>query len=189
MASAAAFAKLHDIVKQTDCLALARRLEKNMKWLLRIGTHLAAGGIGFALGIYFLPILIAPEGPNQQEVLSVADTSEYTAEFRRDLEDSDALHWGEGTVYVSRESIALEGRLAPGPDYRLYLSPEFVETEADFEAMKSRMVEVGTIRTFENFMVTVPSSIDPADYSAVIVWCETFGQFITAAEYQSRINS
>ena len=27
-------------------------------------------------------------------------------------------------------------------------------------------------------------NIDPRDYNAVIVWCETFGQFITAAKYQ-----
>ncbi len=155
-----------------------------MKWLIRIGTHLAAGGVGFALGIYLLPILIAPEGPGEQEVQLVADTSEFTAEFRRDLEDSDALHWGEGTLYVGPDSIALEGRLAPGPDYRLYLSPQFVETEAAFEALKAQMVEVGPIRTFENFMVQVPESVDPAAFSAAIVWCESFGQFITAAEYR-----
>ncbi len=155
-----------------------------MKWLIRIGTHLAAVGIGFVLGIYLLPILIAPEGPGVQEVQAAADSSEYTAEFRRDLADSDALHWGEGTLYVGPDSIALDGRLAPGPDYRLYLSPTFVETEAGFEALKSQMVEVGAIRTFENFMVPVPDSIDPSGFSAAIVWCESFGQFITAAEYQ-----
>nr|MDJ0905922.1 DM13 domain-containing protein [Woeseiaceae bacterium] len=77
-----------------------------------------------------------------------------------------------------------EGRLAPGPDYRLYLSPTFVETEADFEALKSSMVDIGPVRTFDNFMVAVPTGIDPADYRAVIVWCESFGQFITAAEYR-----
>ena len=155
-----------------------------MKWLIRIGTHAAAGGLGFVLGIYLLPILIAPEGPAEQEVRSVADRSQFTAEFRRDLEDSDALHWGEGTLYVGPDSIALEGRLAPGPDYRLYLSPEFVETEAGFEALKSQMIEVGPVRTFENFMVSVPDSVDPTAFSAAIVWCESSGQFITAAKYQ-----
>ena len=155
-----------------------------MKWLIRIGTHVAAGGIGFALGIYLLPILIAPESPDAQEVRSVAGDSRFTAEFRRDLEDSDALHWGEGTLYVGPDSIAFEGRLAPGPDYRLYLSPRFVETEAAFEALKAQMVEVGPVRTFENFMVPVPDSIDPEAFSAAIVWCESFGQFITAGQYQ-----
>lgn len=155
-----------------------------MKWLIRIGTHLAAVGIGFVLGIYMLPILIAPESPDAQEVMSVADNSQFSAEFRRDLEDSDSLHWGEGTLYVGSESIALEGRLAPGPDYRLYLSPEFVETEAEFLALKSRMVEVGIVRTFDNFQLAVPDSIDPSAFRAAIVWCESFDQFITAAEYQ-----
>ncbi len=155
-----------------------------MKWIIRLGTHLVAVGIGFVLGIYLLPILIAPEGPGEQEVQSVASKSLFTGEFRRDLQDSDALHWGEGTLYVGPDSIALEGRLAPGPDYRLYLSPRFVETEADFAALKADMVEVGPVRTFENFMVSVPDSVDPAAFKAAIVWCESFGQFITAAAYQ-----
>jgi hypothetical protein len=31
--------------------------------------------------------------------------------------------------------------------------------------------------------VPLPPAIDPADYAAVIVWCESFAQFITAAKY------
>ena len=46
------------------------------------------------------------------------------------------------------------------------------------------MVRVGDVRTFENFIVAVPQGIDPANYSAVVVWCEAFGQFITAAPYR-----
>ncbi len=153
--------------------------------LLLIGTHVAAIGFGFALGIYALPILTAPEAPSVELVRAAASTAGFQGEFRRDLEDSDALHWGEGTLSVGRDTITLEGRLAPGPDYRLYLSPTFVETEADFGALKSQMVEVGPVRTFENFMVNVPDGIDPAEYTTVIVWCEAFGQFITAAEYRS----
>jgi hypothetical protein len=87
-------------------------------------------------------------------------------------------------VAVGRRSIALMGRVAPGPDYKLYLSPEFVETEADFLRLKPRMARVGDVKTFENFIVPVPEAIDPAAYTTVIVWCETFGQFITAAKYR-----
>ncbi len=155
-----------------------------MKWLVRVGTHLMAVGIGFVLGIYLLPILIAPEGPKEQEVQSAVASSEFTAEFRRDLTDSDALHWGEGALYVGSENIVFEGKLAPGPDYRLYLSPQFVETEAEFLQQKDMMVDVGAVRTFDNFMVTVPHDIDPSVFNAAIVWCESFNQFITAAKYQ-----
>ena len=155
-----------------------------MRLLVRIGTHLATGFIGFALGIYMLPILTAPEGPGEQAVQSVAGNSQFTAEFHRDLQDSDALHWGEGTIYIAADSIAFDGKLAPGPDYRLYLSPDFVETESDFEKLKSQMVQVGSVMTFENFMLDVPDDIDPAKYRAAIVWCEAFGQFITAGRYR-----
>ena len=43
---------------------------------------------------------------------------------------------------------------------------------------------MGDIKTFRNFVVSVPESVDPARYNSVIVWCETFGQFITAAKYK-----
>ena len=155
-----------------------------MKKLLLLVSHLAALGLGFALGIYALPILTAPAAPTAAEVRAAAGGAAFTGHFRRDLKDSDALHWGEGTVAIGSRSISLSGRLAPGPDYKLYLSPEFVETEADFLRLKPRMVRVGDVRTFENFVVAVPSGIDPAAFTTVIVWCESFGQFITAARYR-----
>ncbi len=153
-------------------------------WLALGVTHAGALLAGIALGIYLLPILTAPEGPSAGEVRSAEESAVHSGVFRRDLADSDALHWGEGTVYVGPDVIALQGSLAPGPDYRLYLSPEFVETEADFLAKKSSMTQVGHVNTFENFMVAVPEGINPTDYKAVIIWCEAFGQFITAAAYQ-----
>jgi hypothetical protein len=153
------------------------------KWLVLGVTHCAALGVGFALGIYLLPILTAPAAPSASEVAALGQ-GEFKGEFRRDLKDSDFLHWGEGTVSVSRRAIALMGRIAPGPDYKLYLSPEFVETEADFNRLKARMARVGDVKTFENFIVPLPANIDPAAYTTVIVWCESFGQFISAARYR-----
>ncbi|MDH5343510.1 MAG: DM13 domain-containing protein, partial [Betaproteobacteria bacterium] len=66
----------------------------------------------------------------------------------------------------------------------LYRSPEVVETKADFERHKSRMIRIGDVKTFDNFIVSVPDSVDPAGFNTVIVWCESFGQFITAAKYR-----
>ena len=154
------------------------------KLLFLIASHALAVGLGFALGIYALPILTAPSAPTASEAASAASQAAYTGEFRRDLKDSDLLHWGEGTLSVGPKSIVLVGKLAPGPDYKLYLSPEFVETETDFKRLKSRMVRVGDVRTFENFVVAVPENIDLSRYDTAIVWCESFGQFITAAKYR-----
>lgn len=154
------------------------------KTLILVVSHVIAAAIGFALGIYALPILTAPDAPSTDEVASQSDQALYTGQFRRDLKDSDLLHWGEGTVSVGKQSITLMGRLAPGPDYKLYLSPEFVETEADFMRLKPRMVRIGDVRTFANFLVPVPDSVDVSRYNTVIIWCESFSQFITAAKYR-----
>jgi hypothetical protein len=155
-----------------------------MKKLLLLGSHLLALAAGFGLGVYVLPILTAPDPPSAAEVNTLAAAAAFTGHFRRDLMDSDALHWGEGTVSVALRTVSLLGRVAPGPDYKLYLSPEFVETEAEFARLKARMVRLGDVKTFENFVVEVPSSVDPAKYNTVIVWCESFSQFITSAKYR-----
>jgi hypothetical protein len=157
---------------------------KFSKPLLWLTTHAAAAAIGFAGGIYALPLLVAPPAPTTADVQAAASQASYTGQFRRDLQDSDALHWGEGVVSVAPHAIALAGMLAPGPDYKLYLSPSFVETEADFQRLKPSMVRVGDVRTFRNFVVQVPPGVDIAAFNTVVIWCESFQQFITAAQYR-----
>ena len=152
--------------------------------LLLVVSHIVVAAAGFAGGIYALPILIAPAAPTAEEIQTATAQAQFTGQFKRDLKDSDSLHWGEGVVSVAPTAISLTGKLAPGPDYKLYLSPEFGETEADFNKLKSSMVRVGDVKTYENFVVPVPASIDLTKYTAVIVWCETFSQFITAAKYR-----
>jgi hypothetical protein len=154
------------------------------KLALLTATHLVAFAVGFAAGIYLLPILTAPEAPSAAEVEQAAAGATYSGEFTRDLAGSDLLHWGEGRVTIGPDKVALMGRVAPGPDYKLYLTPSFVETEAEFEAVRDQSVRVGDVRTFENFIVPLPATVDPAEYDSVVVWCESFGEFITAARYR-----
>jgi len=147
-------------------------------------SHGIAMALGFALGVYLLPILIAPNAPSDAEVARVADKAIFSARFERDLPGSDFLHWGEGELSISARRVSFSGALAPGPDYRLYLTPRLALTEAEFLAMKDQAAYVGEIRNFDNFILDVPPNVDPAAFGAVIVWCETFGEFITAASYQ-----
>ena len=152
--------------------------------LLFIASHLVVLVVGFALGIYLLPILSAPPAPSMAEVQASAHGALYHGEFRRSLPGSDALHWGEGRVTVSASSVTLAGRLAPGPAYRLYLVPEFVDTQEAFERVKARSLPAGEIRTFDNFIVPLPGGTPVDRYSTVVVWCEAFSKFITAARYR-----
>ena len=155
-----------------------------MKKLALIASHLLVGVLGFAAGVYFLPILIAPPAPSSAEVAAAAQAAEFTAEFRKDLKGSDFLHWGEGKVAIGRNAVAFSGKLAPGPDYKLYLSPEFVDTKDDFLRLKARAVRVGDVKTFDRFVIALPDAVDVNRYNSVVVWCETFSMFITAAKYR-----
>ncbi|RJP71752.1 MAG: hypothetical protein C4535_02045 [Comamonadaceae bacterium] len=154
------------------------------KALILLASHAVVALAGFAAGIYLLPILIAPPAPDAAEVSALAAKARFTGQFRRDLAGSDALHWGEGTVSVGPTAVALMGRLAPGPDYKLYLAPAFVQDEAGFLRIKAASLRVGDVKTFENFVLALPQGVDPAAYNTVVVWCETFGEFISAAQYR-----
>ena len=154
------------------------------KVLALLVSHGVVGMVGFAAGIFVLPILIAPEPPSAAEVAAVAGRAAFHGEFRRDLAGSDALHFGEGRVHLATDAVAMEGRLAPGPNYGLYLSPEFVETEADFERVRPRMQRLGRISGFDGFVLPLAEPADLDAHVAVVVWCDSFEQFITAARYR-----
>jgi hypothetical protein len=154
------------------------------KALILLVSHALVALGGFAAGIYVLPILIAPPAPETAQVSALATQAQFTGQFRRDLAGSDALHWGEGTVSVGPAAIALMGRLAPGPDYKLYLVPVFVEDEASFNRVKADSLRVGDVKTFENFIVALPPGADLTAYNTVVVWCETFKEFISSAQYR-----
>jgi hypothetical protein len=155
-----------------------------MKVLLLSLSWLLVFTAGFGTGVYLLPILSAPPAPSVADVRSMAEGARFRAQFRRDLRGSDLFHWGEGEVSVGPAAVTLEGRLAPGPAYRLYLTPGFVEDEEGFLRLQPRARAVGDIRTFENFVVPLPADIRLEDYDTVVVWCESFSRFITAAKYR-----
>ncbi|WP_174269571.1 DM13 domain-containing protein [Vibrio ichthyoenteri] len=154
-----------------------------MKGALLLLSHLLIGIVGFVLGIYALPILTQPTSPEITVVEQVSNHALFTGTFQRERQDSDFLHWGEGSVSLSDSQVVFIGELAPGPDYKLYLSPTYIETEAAFHEHKNSMVKVGDIRTFDRFSIDLPADIRIEEFNTVIVWCESFNQFITSARY------
>ena len=155
-----------------------------MPRLIPLITHTATLALGFALGIYTLPILIAPNSPSQAETTAATPAPIYTASFNRNLKGSDFLHWGEGTIRITAEKIAHQGRLTPGPDYRLYLVPAFVETKDEFLQIKTQSRQIAAIKSFNGFLVDIPPGTDLTAHTTIVIWCETFSQFITAAKYR-----
>ena len=121
--------------------------------------------IGFGLGVYFLPILTAEKGLSDSELtaLSAATARQqvWGGTFTHDLPASDAFHWGEG---------------------RIHLTKDLVKIKEGFEEGRARAVQVGPIKAFENFSLEIPDGIDISDFGAVLIWCEAFSAFITTAE-------
>lgn len=154
------------------------------RWLTRLLTHLVVLTLGFGLGIYTLPILIAPPGPDQAALSATTATARFTARFDPALAGSDFLHWGDGEIRLTPDQIAHQGRLAPGPDYRLYLAPEFVDNKQDFLRIKARSRQIAEVKTFNGFLLDIPPGTDLTAYTTVVIWCEAFSQFITAAKYR-----
>ena len=154
-------------------------IEFARRHIILFGTakFLAGLVIGFGLGVYFLPILTAEDGLDRTALAQL----EASAVFTRDLAGSNAFHWGKGTVRINRERVWLEGAIAPGPDYRLYLMQEFVEDEDSFLAIKSRAVDIGPVKAFTNFSLPVPTDVDAGAFPALIIWCKAFDEFISAA--------
>jgi hypothetical protein len=156
-----------------------------MRILLLSLSYLVVFTMGFGLGVYLLPILSAPPAPTAAEVQAAAARDRmFSGTFRPDLKGSDLFHRGQGEVTLTRSAVAFQGRLAPGPAYKLYLVQGFVETEDEFKRLKPRALQVGDIKTFESFILPLPPGTALENYDTVVVWCESFSRFITAAKYR-----
>ena len=154
------------------------------KIFLLLATHSFVLIVGFALGIYLLPILTAPESVEISKINEYEKKSLYQTEFIRDLKGSDPWHWGEAKVSISNNKITVNGSIAPGPDYKLYLLNDFVEHEDEFLPIKEEAQYVAEVKSFENFVVDVPSNINVSKFNTVVIWCESFNEFITSAQYR-----
>ena len=157
-----------------------------MKRLIYTLVVLAVGiGIGFAGGVYTLPIIIELRSEQPQEVtLAAAEKSDPIGRFNRDSPGSDPLHWGEGGMRISAGKLIFEDdvKLAPGPDYRIYMSRKFADTKADFAKIKHQAVEVGKLKVFSGPLVfDLPEDFNTNEFDNVIVWCETFSMYIASA--------
>ena len=134
------------------------------------------------MGVYFLPILIAEKGFDRASITALSDSALRRGTFVRDLPGSDGLHWGDGVIMVNADRIWLDGKIASGPDYRLYLTSKYVETGAGFHNIKAQLIQIRPVLAFENLSLDLPNGVYATNYQAILIWCEAFEKFITAAE-------
>lgn len=132
-------------------------MTNRMKALMLV-THLAVFGAGTGLGIYILPILTAETNATAPEIQAVKQSAKYTGEFSRNQKGSDAVHWAEGKLYVSEHEIAFEGEIAPGPDYKIYLTKTQADDKESFLKIKDDAKLIGDLKNFGNFKRRYPQA-------------------------------
>ena len=157
---------------------------KNKMKLALLISHLTFFGIGFAVGIYVLPILTQEKSLTADEIRSVKDASQYSGKFDKNQKGSNAAHWAEGNLYVTDKEIAFEGTIAPGPDYKIYLTKKLANDKASFLEIKDESLYIGDLKSFRNFKKSLPNDVNLEEYTAVQIWCERFGQFISSASFR-----
>ena len=159
------------------------------RFLITLFVGLVVGGTGgFLLGVYTLPILVEWQHEVEERALP-PDASEVDprGEFDRNSPGSDAVHWGEGEVRVSQGQLVFEEnvRLAPGPDYRIYLTKTFAQTKEEFLESKPAAVEIASLEVFSGPLTfPLPPEVDTDVYDNVVVWCEAFSMYIASARLE-----
>ena len=156
-----------------------------MKAIKLIFSAVLIFSFGFSMGIYTLPLMVAPPSLSMLELATAAQSAKYQVQIPDELDGSDLLHYGKGEFYISESKIVFKGKLAPGPDYQLYLSKQFVENESQFNEHKDSMLNISEVKRFDGFISVVPNDVDINQFNSVIIWCEAFGEFITAAKFKS----
>ena len=158
----------------------------NAKYVLFfIVSYFVMGFGGFLLGIYTLPLITAEGKPSQELSDLVKNDAIYEANFVKDLKGSDFLHWGDGKILISKEKILFQGDLSPGPNYKLYFTKTFVSDEEGFLHEQGNGLKIGSINSFNGFLLELPKDINLENYTSVVIWCESFSEFITAAQYRN----
>lgn len=151
---------------------------------LLVTSHLALFGLGFGAGIYMLPILTAEQDATKNDLADVKQNARYTGSFVKTQKGSDAFHWADGKLYVADGEIAFEGSVAPGPDYKIYLTKTQADDRNTFLSIKDKSLYIGDLKNFGNFKKSLPNGINLDEYTTVQIWCERFEQFIGSAKYR-----
>ena len=84
----------------------------------------------------------------------------------------------EGFFSVLEEDTNFDTRFEEHQDFT-----EILEKK-EFLKIKMDSLYVGDVKTFTNFTVSSKVNLPLENYNSLIVWCESFNEFITSAKYK-----
>ena len=108
--------------------------------------------IGFGLGVYFLPIFTTEKGPDIASIAALSLRRCFAAFLsgicRGQLDCFEV-------IMLNADRISLDGKVAPRPDYRLYLTPKYVETGCGIQTITAQSLQIGPIKAFESLFHSI----------------------------------
>ena len=137
------------------------------KYIINAIVFIGGLGIGFAGGMYTLPIIVSHKAKQikmqentyiqqdlteeQEVVKKTVKKVEYKTYFYEDAQDSDFFHSASGDIKVTNDKVIFQDNIdiTAGPDYILYAVPEYVETEKKFNEIKRKSVKIANIVIFD----------------------------------------
>ena len=96
---------------------------------------------------YFLSILTAKKGLDTASIKALSQGALRQGTFVRALPESDVPHWDDVVIIANADQNWLDGEISPGPDYRLYLIPKYVERGAEFLQIMGRLKRLKILRS------------------------------------------
>ena len=70
--------------------------------------------------------------------INAIDKAKFEAIFVKNIEGSDFLHWGKGQISLAKNTVAFQGKISPGPDFKLYLTRNFIVNKKEFLKVKNQ---------------------------------------------------
>lgn len=133
------------------------------------------------MGVYTLPIMTQPPAASHTEILAISKAATYKGQFKKELKDSDALHYATGEIYFTDNHIAFVGEIAPGPDYRFTSPKHLLKQKPTLKRKSTPWWKLPTLTNFRSSCsVNIAKSIWPS-FRALL-----FGVNILSSLYRQR---
>lgn len=82
--------------------------------------------------------MITKTGFASASIGAFSSSASYRVKFVGDLPGSDELRLGDEAIKVNAERVCRNIKVVPGSDYRLYLTPKYVENRPGFSTIEEQ---------------------------------------------------
>lgn len=149
----------------------------------RVALRALGSLVGFAV---FLAIPYINGNASAQEA-AIADSRSIVASGKfLTVDPSDPLHWGRGSITITRDRIQLSDdfETAVGPNLHLYLVSRDSVTESE-HVIESDFVDIGSLPSRKGAAsFKLPDNIDLKKYAYAVIWCDDFKSLFSPAKLE-----